>query len=96
MELDLQREMGDFPPMKQVSEIRIGSRCRAYLNGFAREGERYQVDKPGPDEIRLRRMVVKETKAPKARIVVVNGVKYLTNGRTMTQADTEAALADFP
>ena len=53
---------GDISHMRTDAAIRIGARSRCYLAGFARVGEIYQVDMPNPDEIRLRRMTIKEPK----------------------------------
>ena len=92
--------MGDFPQVKQVvkqiAEIRIGSQCRAYLNGFVKEGERYQVDKTGEDEIRLRRMVVKEEFGPAVQLIRRGGHTILKGDRVVTLDDMRKALEEFP
>ena len=92
--------MVDFPQVKQVekliAEIRIGSQCRAYLNGFVKEGERYQVDKTGEDEIRLRRMVVKEEFGPAVQLIRWGGHTILKGDRVVTLDDMRKALEEFP
>jgi hypothetical protein len=51
--------------------------------------------RPMPDgSIRLIQMVEKEL--PKARIVKRGGRKYLTNERTVTLADTQRVMEEFP
>ena len=51
--------------------------------------------RPMPDgSIRL--MQITETELPKARIVKRGGRKYLTNERTVTLADTQRGMEEFP
>lgn len=54
--------------------------------------------RPMPDgSIRLMQMVEKELpELPKARIVKRGGRKYLTHERTVTLADTQRGMEEFP
>ena len=82
--------------MKTNTAIRIGSRCRCYLAGYAKEGELYQVDMPAPDEIRLKRMEVVKPKKYTFRTVIENGMPVLEGGPVVTPEMVAKALEDFP
>ena len=89
-------ESGEISTVKNSTAIRIGSRSRCYLAGFAKEGEIYQVDQPSPDEIRLRRMDAKKTKRPEMRLVVKDGMPVIQGGPIVTDEMVAKALEDFP
>ena len=87
---------GDISHMRTDAAIRIGARSRCYLAGFAREGEVYRVDMPNPDEIRLRRMTVKEPKKHAFKIVMENGRPVVRGGPIVTPEMVAKVLEDFP
>jgi hypothetical protein len=60
----------------------------------ARPGERFDVQVFGEDKYVLTRLV--PATPPRARIVRRGGRAFLTNGRTITHADVQKALEEFP
>ena len=83
--------------MRTVDETKIDEKCRtSALTGLVKPGERYKVTRQSEAEIRLTRMTVEEPKAPKVRIVRVNGRKLLSSDRVMTNEDTQRIMEQFP
>jgi hypothetical protein len=85
----------DNPLVKVIDETSIDEKLRpGALTGLVQPGQRYKVDKPAPNEIRFRLMVVKES--PKARLARKNGRTVLVTNRRLTNEDVQNALAEFP
>ena len=57
-------------------------------------GERFDVQTFGDDKYVLTRL--ERVTPPRARIVKRGGRSYLTNGRTITNADVQKAMEEFP
>ena len=60
----------------------------------AKPGDRFDVQTFGEDKYVLTRL--EPMPPPRARIVRRGGRSFLTNGRTITNADVQKAMEEFP
>jgi hypothetical protein len=84
------------PTMKKTIEVKLDEKCRVRLAKFGRPGERYLAESPRPGEIHLRKLVVQQSKPIRARIVRIDGRKYLTHQGQVSDDDTQKIMAEFP
>jgi len=77
-----------------IYTTQIDDRCRpGALKGLVKPHERYEVEKVSEHEIRFRRLVAAETPRPR---IIRRGGRTLLSGRTVTNADVQKALEEFP
>lgn len=81
--------------MSTVIETKIDERSRSgSLTGLAKPGERYQVERVSPVELRMRLLL--PATMPRPKVARRAGLTVLSSGRKLTQQDVADALADFP